>query len=738
MAVKSNPLNPRQRLLIFAGILVLWLFVICGRLVYLQIFSYGDFVQRAAHQQQRTIDVAPSRGIIYDRNGHELAMSVEVDSIYAVPSDIPDQATTASLLGRILQEDPHELLARMKSSHSFAWIARKVDASTSDRIRALNLKGINFQKESKRYYPKRELAAQTLGYVGLDDEGLGGLERSFDSRLRGKPGKMLISMDARRKWFGRVERQPESGENLVLTIDEKIQYLAERQLEAAMKQTHAVAGTVIVQNPRTGEVLALANYPTFNANAFNKSDAQALKNRAASDVYEPGSTFKVVTLAAALEENLTTPEEVFDCENGSIMINNLRIHDHRPFGSLSVSQILAQSSDVGAIKVALRLGDERFDNYIRAFGFGHQTGIELPGETRGLTKPVNRWSKVSIGAISMGQEIGVSALQLVSMISTIANDGVYTAPRLVAGALDPGGSHGGGVQKVVFHPVEQRRVISTLTAAEMKKMLEGVVLFGTGKRAILNGYTSAGKTGTAQKIDPRSGTYSHTNYIASFVGFAPVNNPAISVEVILDSPQGDHEGGDVAAPVFARIAQQTLEYLNVPHDTEINDHRRQLLRASIKPDDTNDSSPDRLGDTTAIADSEPATDVAPAVADNSLSAANTAKPSAAHIVPASLKPKGNTCCQTTQAPNVAQNTRSPEPAGKNPLPPIQRGTMVVDLGGSTVAPSLLGLPVRSALETAQQAGVEIDIVGSGVAREQFPPPGARLAPGAHVSVRFTR
>ena len=733
MAVKGNPLNPRQRLLIFAGILVLWLLIICARLVYLQIFSYGDFVQRAGRQQQRTIDVAPSRGIIYDRSGHELAMSVAVDSIYAVPSDIPDQATAASLLGRILQEDPHELLARMKSSHSFAWIARKVDPATSDRIRALNLKGINFQKESKRYYPKRELAAQTLGYVGLDDEGLGGLERSFDARLRGKPGKMLISMDARRKWFGRVERQPEPGENLVLTIDEKIQYLAERQLEAAMKQTHAVAGTVIVQNPRTGEILALANYPTFNANTFSKSDIQALKNRAVSDVYEPGSTFKVVTLAAALEEKLTTPEEVFDCENGSIVINNLRIHDHKPFGELTVSQILANSSDVGAIKVALRLGDERFDHYIRAFGFGRQTGIELPGETRGLTKPVSRWSKVSIGAISMGQEIGVSPLQLISMISTIANDGLYPAPRLVAGSLDPGRNPDGRLQQVVFHPVEQHRVISTLTAAEMKKMLEGVVLYGTGKRAILDGYTSAGKTGTAQKMDPRSGTYSHSNYIASFAGFAPVNNPAISVAIILDSPVGEHEGGSAAAPVFARIAQQTLEYLNVPHDAEINDRQRQMLRASVKPDDTNDSSPDRLGDTTAIADNVPADNQAETSAQSPPSAANVTKPAAAHVMPASLKLKD----KNGQAAQTVQQQLTPVKTAANSLPP-PRGTVIVDIGGGTVAPSLLGLPVRTALETAQQAGIEIDIVGSGVAREQFPPPGARLAPGAHVSVRFAR
>jgi len=727
MAVKIPSLNPRQRLLIFAGILVLWLLVICGRLVYLQIFSYGDFVQRAARQQQRTIDVAPSRGIIYDRNGHELAMSVAVDSIYAVPSEIPDQATTASLLGRILHEDPHELLARMKSSHSFCWIARKVDAATSERIRALNLKGICFQKESKRYYPKRELAAQTLGYVGLDDEGLGGLERSFDARLRGRPGKMLISMDARRKWFGRVERQPESGENLVLTIDEKIQYIAERELDAAMKQTHALAGTVIVENPRTGEILALANSPTFNANAFNKTDAQALKNRAVSDVYEPGSTFKVITLAAALEERLVTPDDVFDCENGSIVINNLRIHDHKPYGLLTVSEILANSSDVGAIKVALRLGDERFDRYIRAFGFGRQTGIELPGETRGLAKPVSRWSKVSIGAIAMGQEVGVSPLQLVGMMSAIANDGVYNAPRLVAGSLSGSKTPEGGVQRVTFHPFDQHRVISTLTAAEMKKMLEGVVLHGTGTHAILEAYTSAGKTGTAQKIDPHTGHYSRSNYIASFAGFAPINNPAITVEVILDSPQGTHEGGSAAAPVFARIAQQTLEYLNVSHDVEITDRRREMLIAAAKPDETGDSSPDRLGDTSVIAGNiidsgaSPVTNVQPDV-----------RPPAAVVSSASLRLQNRNSAAhqlpvPAASPNVAPTTASP-----------QRGTVVVDIDGGVVAPSLLGLPVRSALETAQQAGIEIDIVGSGVAREQFPPPGAHLAPGAHVAVRFAR
>ncbi|MGH8277596.1 MAG: peptidoglycan D,D-transpeptidase FtsI family protein, partial [Steroidobacteraceae bacterium] len=366
----------------------------------------GEYMQRAQRQQQRSMDVAARRGILYDRNGNELAMSVAVDSVFAVPSEIRDPSGAAAQLASILQEDPQEIFTRIESSHAFCWIARKLDADTAARIRALNLKGIYFQKESKRFYPKRELAAQVLGAVGMDDEGLAGIERSYDSRLRGKPGRMIISMDARRRWFGNLERQPEAGDNLVLTLDEKIQYIAERELESAMRSTRAQAGTVLIQNPRTGEVLALANRPTFNPNALGKAEAQALNDRAVSDVYEPGSTFKIVTIAAALEEKLTTPEEVIDCQMGAIDIAGHTLHDHAPYGNITVAHVLADSSDVGAIKLGLRLGDERFDQYIRAFGFGRQTGIELPGETRGIAKPVGRWSKISVGAISMGQEIG--------------------------------------------------------------------------------------------------------------------------------------------------------------------------------------------------------------------------------------------------------------------------------------------------------------------------------------------
>src|SRR5437868_392742 len=557
MATNNSRGNAGYRLYLLGGILLFWCCAICLRLVYLQVFCYRDFEQRDLRQQQRTMEVSPKRGIIFDRAGHELAMSVSVDSVFAVPSEVPDQATTASLLARVLNADPRELLARFKTSHTFCWVARKVDAETSDRIRAMNLRGIYFQKESRRSYPKSELASQVLGYVGMDDEGLSGIEREYDGQLQGKPGEMLISIDARRKWFGRVEKQPEPGNNVVLTVDQNVQYIAERELEKAIHGTHAIAGTVIVENPRTGEILALANWPRFNPNSSRGMKTEALKNRAVSDVYEPGSTFKLVTISAALEEKLTRPDEVFDCQMGSIVINGMRIRDSKPHGLLSVAGILAESSDVGAIKIALRLGEDRFYKYIRSFGFGQQTGIELPGETRGLTKPVSRWSKVSIGAISMGQEIGISPLQLAGMVSTIANDGMWVAPRIMAGTVQPRGTP----QMITFQPGESRRVISSLTAAQMREILQGVVLHGTGRKALLEGYSSAGKTGTGQKVDPATGAYSKTKYIGSFAGFAPVNNPQIVVAVILDSAVGLHQGGQVAAPVFRRIPHQAPEYL---------------------------------------------------------------------------------------------------------------------------------------------------------------------------------
>src|SRR5438309_6313895 len=480
MATNPHP-GKNSRLHLLGALLFLWCLAICGRLVFLQIFSYGKFIKQADHQQQRAIPLTAKRGVIYDRTGHELAMSVLVDSAFAVPTEVKDLPTAVALITRITGEDPNVVLADCRAHKTFCWVARKANDETIERINSLKLQGIHFQKEPKRFYPARDLAAQVLGSVGMEDTGQSGIEHAFDEELRGHPGKMFISVDARRQWFSDVEQQPEPGENLVLTIDKNIQYIAEKELEQAIADTRAIAGTVIVENPHTGEILALANRPTFNPTNRKQITPGALTNRAVSYVYEPGSAFKVVTISAALEDKLARPDELIDCQMGSIVYNRMRIRDSKAHGVLPVWGVLAESSNVGTIKIALRLGEERYYKYIRAFGLGQQTGIELPGETRGITKPPSRWSKVSIAAISIGQEVGVSPIQLAAVMSTFANDGVYVAPRIVAGTLPLQG----GVQTVAFHPAEGRRVVSSYTAAEMRSMMQKVVLEGTARRASL-------------------------------------------------------------------------------------------------------------------------------------------------------------------------------------------------------------------------------------------------------------
>jgi cell division protein FtsI (penicillin-binding protein 3) len=739
VAETSTSNAARFRLYALSGLLCLWLLAICLRLVYLQVFCYGDFEHRAQRQQQRSFDLSPKRGVIYDRAGRELAMSIQVDSAFVVPSETPDLANTVSLISRITNDDPRVILADCQAHKTFCWVARKADAEVIDRIRALNLQGVHFQKEAKRFYPKRELAAQVLGYVGTDDQGLSGLERQFNSQLQGKPGKLMISVDARKRWFASVEKEPESGNSVVLTLDQNIQYIAEHELERGMEETHAIAGTAIVENPRTGEILALTNRPTFNPNNRKEINNETLKDRAVSDIYEPGSTFKMVTISGGLEEKITSPDEMFDCQMGSIVINGMRIHDSRPHGMLSVADIIAESSDVGAIKVALRLGEDRFYKYIRAFGFGQRTGIELPGETPGMTKPVNRWSKVSMASISMGQEIGISALQLISLISTLANDGVHVPPRIIAGTIAPQNAP----QTIVFQPGEGTRVISSLTAAEMREMLQGVVLHGTARKAILEGYSSAGKTGTAQKLDPAIHAYSKTKYVASFAGFAPINDPQIAVVVILDSAVGLHQGGQVAAPVFQRIMQQSLEYLHVPHDVQLPPNRQVLLaRRDVPNASLEEGSPDHLGAALDIADDNtPATlaAVKPSpVSAQIVSAALTARDEDHPAATATTAGANSPAAAIQSAPESAM--QSATRAG-NSLPQKlpTSGTVVLDVEeGGIPVPSFLGKNLRSVIEAAQDAGLELDAVGSGVAREQSPQPGAHVATGSRITVRFGR
>jgi len=739
MTPSNSSLGKNSRLYLLGGMLLLWCLAICGRLVYLQIFRYGSFVKQAEHQQQREIPLSAKRGVIYDRAGHELAMSVLVDSAFAVPSEVKDLPTAVSLITRITGEDHNVVLADCRNHKTFCWVARKADDETIERIKSLNLQGIHFQKEPKRFYPARDLAAQVVGTVGMEDAGQSGIEHEFDDQLRGRAGKMFISVDARRQWFSDVEKQPEAGENLALSIDKNIQYIAEKELDQAIHDTQAIAGTVIVENPHTGEILALANRPTFNPNLRKQITPAALTNRAVSYVYEPGSTFKLVTISAALEEKLTNPDEVFDCQMGSIVYNGVRIRDSKPHGLLPVWGVLAESSDVGAIKIALRLGEDRFYRYIRAYGFGQQTGIELPGETRGLTKPVSRWSKVSIAAISMGQEIGISPLQLTGLVSTFANDGVWVAPRIVTGKVEPQGTP----QTVAFHPGASRRVISSYTAAEMRSMMQKVVLEGTGRKAILEGYTSAGKTGTAQKVDPATGAYSKTKYVGSFAGFAPVNNPQIVVAVILDSAVGLHQGGQISAPVFRRVAQQVLEYLHTPHDLPLAPNRQLLLaQAKMKDKDLEEGTPDHPGEPleTAEVNGDSADSVArkPSAArlqqaQGGLSSATAV--STGRVVQAAIRQTE----PVAAAANQPQPANSPTDAAAGQTTLAATGTVVLDVEqGGIEVPSFVGKTVRGAVETAQDTGLELEAVGSGVARQQSPPAGTHVAAGARVTVQFGR
>jgi cell division protein FtsI (penicillin-binding protein 3) len=649
----------------------------------LQLFQHSEYLKHAAKQQQRIIEITPKRGAIYDRNLHPLAMSIPVDSVFAVPSELGDRQLEAQLLSGVLGTPRDVLQARMESSQSFAWISRKIPPDKREAVEALNLKGIYFQKENQRIYPKRELAAHVLGFVNLDEKGIGGIESELENKIGGKSEKIVVMADARQRWFDGGEAQRDRGVDVILTLDEKVQYIAERELAAAIAKTHALAGTVIVLNPNNGEILALANWPRFNPNTATDAPAETRMNRAVSAIYEPGSTFKLITLAAAFDQGATRPEEVFNCENGAVYIAGHRIRDHKPFGLLSVSDILAQSSDVGAIKIALRLGAPKFYDYIRAFGFGQFTHVDLPGESKGMLQGLETWSAISIGSVSMGQEIGVTPIQLVTAVSAIANGGMLYRPHVIAELRR-------GDQKLpaegLLAPVEPKRVIRPETAATLRRVMEGVVLHGTGTPARLDGWTAAGKTGSAQKIDPDTSRYSLTQYIASFTGFAPISNPAVTILVSLDSPVGEHEGGQVAAPVFKRIAEQVLPYLEVPRDVPLGPR---LLQASYQKG--HDEEGAELNDFSA-------TDFS-ALPD---------------------QPPGQLSTGATRR-------------NKKEAPPV---TVAVDDGGDIAVPDFTGKTVREVTEACLRLGFEPVLVGTGLALNQRPVTESKLRRGAKLTVQF--
>ncbi len=554
----------------------LWAVAIGIRLVQLQVLGRAFFLEQGTRQSERTVNLDPRRGPILDRNGRPLAVSVDADSVYAVPQDVADPPATAAALARALGVDAagrREIQAQLQKDRAFVWIQRKTDPAAAQRIRSLQLDGIGFVPEHRRYYPQRELAAHVLGYVGLDNTGMSGVEYALEDEIRGRAAKIVVHTDAHRRPVAQTERPSTEGATIVLTLDEAVQHIAERELDRSMGETRAAAGTVIVVEPFSGELLALAGRPGFNPNRYSSYPSSRWRNRAVSDVFEPGSVFKIVTAAAALQEKVVSPDEQLDCGNGRIEIGSIVINDHARFDRLTFRQVVEKSSDVGMIRVAQRVGRPSFSRYVRAFGFGAPTGVDLPGESAGLLREVENWSALSLPSMSFGQEIGVTGLQITMAAAAIANGGYLMKPLVVHRIEDASGRT---IRET--NPVVVRRVLEPDTVDVLSEILRGVVTEGTGHRAAIPGYVVAGKTGTGQKTDA-SGRYSMVDHVASFVGFAPAGRPAIVVLASLDSPRGpQNQGGDVAAPLFARVAESVLRVLAVPPDDP-----NRLLRAVALP-----------------------------------------------------------------------------------------------------------------------------------------------------------
>ena len=534
---------------------------VAGKLFFLQIQQRDRLSERATKQYERRLPIVSRRGTIYDRSGRELAVSLKVASVFAQPAAIENPEGTAKALAPILGQSATHLLSLLTSDKLFVWLERQVEPAQTEAINELNLKGIGLYPESRRYYPRQELAAHVLGMVGLDDRGLEGLEHQYDVLLGGQPEYITAQQDA----LGRIifRHEEERGRPLIfdltLTIDEVLQYTAERELQRAVERSHAKTGTAIVMDPWTGEILALANQPTFDPNKYKRGGSFAKRNRAVTDYFEPGSVFKVILAAGALEEGVVRPSDRFHGENGAIEVGGVTIRDHEKYGWLTVQEILAHSSNVGAIKIGQKLGKSLYYHYISGFGFGSLTGLDLPGETPGFIRRPKGWSGLSLSVLSLGQEISVTPVQIATAFSAVANGGILVRPHIVRDLRAQDGSVARHVE-----PVMIRRVISQQTAQSLLSILRSAVEEGTGKEAALEQYSVAGKTGTAQKVDPVTGRYSHQRVVASFVGAVPAESPRLVILVTIDEPETLRWGGSVAAPAFREIARDALQYLRVP------------------------------------------------------------------------------------------------------------------------------------------------------------------------------
>ncbi len=550
--------NIRSRQLFVFLFFLLSFAVLLVRLSYLQLYRHHFYNKIANEQHTVSVEIPSKRGTIFDRNMRVLAVNLNCDSVYANPREIINTRNVARKLSQILHINENVLMQKLSRDKSFIWIKRKISPPESSLIKRSKIEGVGLIKESKRFYPDRSLACHVLGTVDIDNNGLEGLELYYNKYLKGENGWLISTQDARRKLLESYQDEfvePKNGMALVLTIDEVIQSIAERELFKVYEKYNAKGASIIVMDPNNGDILALANFPNYDLNDYRKRPAESIKNRAINDFFEPGSVFKIVTASVALEEKAVNLSDKFFCENGAWRVGGRILHDHTPHGTMTFREIIEKSSNIGTIKAAARFGAEKMYRYMKAFGFYEKTGIDLPGEVVGMNRPLSGWSKVSMLAIPMGQEVTATAMQLTCAISAVSNNGYLVHPRIVKEIIDDNGQ---AVKE--FPPKIGRKVISPETAATVRSVLMGVVTSGTGKKAKIEDFTAGGKTGTAQKVE--GGVYSHNKFIASFIGFAPVERPRLAVVINVDEPHPVYYGGEVAAPVFRNVVDESLKYLS--------------------------------------------------------------------------------------------------------------------------------------------------------------------------------